>query len=176
MLSGPKEVQIPSVGSWIVSFTKIRPCHFDTFVHHSSVSSASSVSSSISANFASSESFASSSSSVDPPPENGQEQPLPLPLPHDNQLGDDLFEGHYRVKPSPSVLLCTFVLHQLLTAVKPQFRVLAGKVSSSPTLCPSSNSINFPTNLPLTCEELIVSRWAPLFMCSLNIGLVLKVM
>ena len=171
MLSGLKEVQIPSVGSWIVSFTKIRPCHFDTFVHHSSVSSASSVSSSSSANFASSESIANSSSSVDPPPENDQEQPLPLPLPHHNQLGDDLFEGHYRVKPSPSVLL-----HQLQTAVKPQFRVLAEKVSSSPTLCPSSNSINIPTNLPLTCEGLIDSRWAPLFMCSLNIALVLKVM
>ena len=49
-----------------------------------------------------------------------------------------------------ALVLCTFVLHQLLATVKPQFRVLAGNVSSSPTMIPSSNQMSSLTNLPST--------------------------
>ena len=41
-------------------------------------------------------------------------------------------------------MLCTFVLHQLLTAVKPQITLLAGNVASYPTLIPFKQQHKFP--------------------------------
>ena len=72
---------------------------------------------------------------------------------------------HYRVKPSLTLLCCTCVLHQLLAAVKPHVTVLAGKVSSSPALLLSSNSMNCPTNMPSTPVGPVASRWRNWFNC-----------
>ena len=46
---------------------------------------------------------------------------------------------HRDYRSEPFLVLCTFVLHQLLAAVKLQVTVLAWYVSSSPTLILSSN-------------------------------------
>ena len=43
-----------------------------------------------------------------------------------------------------------------------------------PTLIPSGNNMIFLTNLPSTPAGPVASRWAPLFMCSLKLILVLK--
>ena len=47
---------------------------------------------------------------------------------------------------------------------------------SPPTLIPSSNNMISLTNLPSTPRGPVASRWAPLFICSLKLILVLKMM
>ena len=62
-------------------------------------------------------------------------------------VGKDVkFFSHYNVK----LFFLSFVLHQILAAVKPQVTVLAEKMSSSTCLLLSRDSINSPTNMPST--------------------------
>ena len=55
-----------------------------------------------------------------------------------------------KMNPLSLIVLCNFVLHQPLAAVKPHVTVFAGNVSSSPTLTPSGNKINSRINPLLT--------------------------